>query len=82
MNTQEEIVIAAALVPDEERMEFLPSVFGRLMMEGESRVYTWAEELSLAYQGGYWEFYRLSNGGFYMAPAGEKVSRLTLGKPS
>ena len=36
-------------------------------------MYTFAERMSKDYQGGYWEFWTLSNGGFYMAPAGDRL---------
>jgi hypothetical protein len=32
-------------------------------------VFDWATRLSSAYKGGSWDFFQLSNGGFYMAPA-------------
>ncbi len=32
-----------------------------------------ASKLSEQYDGGYWEFYTLGNGGFYMAPASDKI---------
>lgn len=32
--------------------------------------------LSEDYNGGFWNFYTLTNGGFYMAPAGDKRMRL------
>jgi hypothetical protein len=35
-------------------------------------VYTITERLYVDYRGGYWDFYTLSNGGFYMAPAGDR----------
>jgi hypothetical protein len=31
-------------------------------------VYQFATQLAAAYSGGYWNFYLLSNGGFFMAP--------------
>ena len=34
----------------------------------EPVIYTFTELLAKDYNGGYWEFYTLSNGGFYMAP--------------
>jgi len=37
----------------------------------EPYVFGIARSLSRDYGGGYWEFYALSNGGFYMAPAGD-----------
>ncbi len=33
--------------------------------------YALARRLCAAYSGGFWEFYDLSNGGFYMAPKGD-----------
>jgi hypothetical protein len=33
-------------------------------------VYGFANRLCTDYKGGYWEYYELSNGGFYMAPSG------------
>jgi hypothetical protein len=38
----------------------------------EPVVFTFAERLSKDYHGGYWEFYTLSNGGFYMSPASDR----------
>jgi hypothetical protein len=42
------------------------------MMKFEGTVYLWMRRLSTDYTGGYWNFYELSNGGFYMALSGEK----------
>jgi hypothetical protein len=60
--------IIAARVPDGERIDALPRHFGRHLLAVENAVYTWLRELSQDYSGGYWHFYELSNGGFYMAP--------------
>ena len=61
--------VVATLVPDPLRMEFLPFYFGtRRMLRGEALVFAWIGRLCEAYSGGYWAFYTLSNGGFYMAP--------------
>jgi len=54
-------------VPHGLRLRFLPRVFGRHMMRGESLVYDWARRLCPDYTGGSWHFYDLSNGGFYLA---------------
>lgn len=62
--------ITVSLVHASHRLTFLPSSFGpRLMMRGEALVYAWLQRLCKRYSGGYWHFYTLSNGGFYMAPA-------------
>lgn len=61
--------ITATRVGDDERMDFLPGAFGtRLFMRGEMAVYGWMGRLCAAYRGGFWDFFTLSNGGFYMAP--------------
>lgn len=62
--------IVASLVPENQRMAFLPTFFGtQYMFRGEHFVYYWLSRLAPAYKGGYWEFYTLSNGGFYLAPS-------------
>lgn len=68
--------VTAALVADEKRLNFLPAYFGpRLMLRGEGLVYGWMSRLADAYNGGFWNYYELSNGGFYMAP---ELGRLRL----
>lgn len=62
-------VISATLVPENERLGFLPAVFGAHFLEGEDRVFSSMAKLCQAYDGGYWDFYTLSNGGGYMAPS-------------
>lgn len=56
------------ILDPKQRKRFLPSLFGRYFMRGESIVYAWMRELSDEYKGGFWNYYRLSNGGFYMSP--------------
>jgi hypothetical protein len=56
-------------VAKNNRLAFLPLCFGkRFMLTGESLVYSWLSSLCQEYSGAYWDFYLLSNGGFYMAP--------------
>lgn len=38
----------------------------------EPFVYAVTESMSNEYEGGYWEFYKLGNGGFYMAPTSNR----------
>ena len=76
-DTQENQPVTASLVAANRRLTFLPSYFGaRLMMRGEARVYAWLRRLCEGYSGGYWHYYTLTNGGFYMAP--ELSERLRL----
>jgi hypothetical protein len=61
--------ISFSLVEENDRLNFLPKYLGvRLMMSGEHFIFNWMNKLSDNYQGGYWNFYDLSNGGFFMAP--------------
>jgi hypothetical protein len=55
-----------------ERLQILPRRFGRYMLTVEHAIYRFMGELSVQYQGGYWRYVELSNGGFYMAPAQEE----------
>lgn len=58
--------ITARVVPDGERMNFLPKHFGRDCLVGESAIYSVMREICRTYNGGFWDFIELSNGGFYM----------------
>jgi Antirestriction protein len=61
--------IVVKLVSDDQRMNFLPFYFGsKLFFAGENAIYDWMGALSPDYVGGFWDFYELDNGGFYMAP--------------
>jgi hypothetical protein len=51
-----------------ERMQCLPAHFGTAAVQFENAIYFMAERLCSDYRGGFWQFYELSNGGFYMAP--------------
>ena len=65
---QDNPIITAALVDDQHRLSFLPTYFGaRGMLHGEATVYGWMHALCDTYNGGYWHYYTLDNGGFYMA---------------
>ena len=62
-------VIDRELVPEARRMDHTAELFGPdFPMRLEPTVFAMAERLSADYRGGYWLFYALSNGGFYMAP--------------
>jgi hypothetical protein len=60
--------VSARLVADNERVHCLPAHFGRHMLTFENRAYDFLRSFSPDYDGAYWRFYELSNGGFYMAP--------------
>ena len=60
--------IVATLVPEEDRLKFLPRYFGKHMLTVEHALYAQFAKLCPTYTGGYWQFYELSNGGCYLAP--------------
>lgn len=64
-----EMKITAEMVEEKKRTSFL---FGLCKgpveaLHFENLVYTWMHKLCPTYSGGYWNLYRLSNGGGYMA---------------
>lgn len=67
-------IITAKIVPASQRMDAADKHFGiRYPLTVEPMIYQFATQLAHAYSGGYWHFYLLSNGGFYMAPDLEGV---------
>jgi len=60
--------IDAREVPNNERLQMLPRHFGRDMLTVEYAIFAFMRRLSQRYTGGYWIYFELSNGGFYMAP--------------
>ncbi len=62
-------VITRTLVPEDQRMDFLPDKVGvPTCIIFEQFLYATSERLSADYDGGYWQFYELDNRGWYMAP--------------
>jgi hypothetical protein len=66
--------VSAQRVSDEARLNTLPQHFGKHLISVESAVYSCMRLLAQEYSGGYWHFYELSNGGFYMAPEVEPLN--------
>jgi hypothetical protein len=58
--------IVATIVPDAQRMAFLPRKLPRFYRRIEPLVFRFMGLLDATYEGGYWEFVDLSNGGFYL----------------
>ena len=56
-------------VPNNKRIQHTADLFGlNFPLHLEPFVYAITGSIADDYDGGYWEFYELSNGGFYMAP--------------
>lgn len=61
--------ITRQLLPTEQRLDITAWLFGiNFPIKIEPTIFQLASTLSPDYSGGYWQFYTLSNGGFYMAP--------------
>jgi hypothetical protein len=66
------MLITCTLIAESRRMSHTGKMFGTAFpFRLEPTVYAWAERLSPDYRGGYWHFYHLDNGAFYMAPASD-----------
>ncbi|MET3523810.1 antirestriction protein [Mesorhizobium abyssinicae] len=72
---------SAIVVPDERRLEFLPTLFGRsLLTVAENAVYSFMKRLSpLDYCGGFWDFYEHNGKPLFMAPRSKSRFRITGG---
>jgi hypothetical protein len=60
--------ITAEVVQENQRMDVLPALFGSAFMRGENLITGYMRNICAGYGGGYWDFIRLSNGGFYLRP--------------
>ena len=69
MNMQASLaLVTRQLVPEDQRMIVAEKLFGMAFpLQLEPVVYGITGRMTQDYTGGYWNFYTLSNGGFYMA---------------
>lgn len=71
-------IITSQLVLESERMAVVDKHFGiQYVLKFEPTVFRMAETIAPAYNGAYWNFYSISNGGFYMAPRGNTIFAVT-----
>lgn len=64
--------ITMTLVPNAARTGHVHRLFGiAFPLRVEPTVFNTARLLAEGYNGGVWQFYALSNGGFFMAPGGQ-----------
>ncbi|EAY4772597.1 antirestriction protein [Salmonella enterica] len=59
-------------VEESDRLSFLPYLFGDDFMIAEMHVYALASKMITGYEGGFWHFIRLPDGGGYMMPDGDR----------
>ena len=66
--------IAKTRIPGDQRYDHVDRIFGiHFPLRLEPVIFTFADRLSKDYTGGYWNFYALSNGGFFMAPESDAL---------
>jgi hypothetical protein len=66
MTTEE---ISRRTLAEGERADFVHALFGlHFPLKLEPTIFSIADRLAENYNGGFWQFYALGNGGFYMAP--------------
>jgi hypothetical protein len=76
METQ--TLVTRELVPEDQRLDTTAKFFGfHFPMQLEPVIYGITERMAEDYSGGYWDFYTLDNGGFYMAPAVDRAFHVT-----
>jgi hypothetical protein len=76
-NASDSSAITRSLIAEAVRMDATHTLFGlHFPLRLEPTVFNMAGMLSEQYQGGSWEFYALSNGGFYMAPRSTSIAPL------
>ena len=66
--------VTRELVPEDQRQAITEQLFSMAFpLQLEPVVYGITDRMAEGYTGGYWHFYTLSIGGFYMAPAEERT---------
>ena len=72
------MIITKKLVAVQKRTSHTATLFGlNFPMRLEPVVYGLTENLSEDYHGGYWDFWELSNGGFYMSPSSHNTFKVS-----
>jgi hypothetical protein len=71
---EEPTPVTRQLVPEEQRLAVTADLFGaHFPLAIEPVVFSITERMAQDYHGGYWNFYQLSNSGFYLAPEGDQI---------
>ncbi len=69
-------MITKTRIEEKNRSQFLPKYIGNPFLKFEMYVYGFMERFAEEYQGGYWEFFELSNGGMFICPQSDKKFRM------
>jgi len=66
--------VTRELVPEDQRLVVVERLFGMAFpLQLEPVIYGITERMAEDYDGGYWEFWTLSNEGFYMTPSEDRI---------
>ena len=66
-------LVTRELVPEDKRLHITERLFGiHFPLKLEPVIFGITDRIARDYTGGYWDFYTLSNGGFYIAPASDE----------
>ena len=77
-STTKRTILTRQLVPEDQRLDVTAELFGiHFPLAIEPVIYGITERMAQDYQGGYWNFYSLDNGGFYMAPDGDRAYQVS-----
>lgn len=68
--------LTATVVSTKRRMNVITRTFGDLGPIVENTIFSLMDQFCSDYKGGYWEYYQLTNGGFFMAPSDHEYLRL------
>ena len=69
-----ETTVTRELVPEVQRLIITEKLFGvHFPLQLEPVIYGITERMAEDYDGGYWDFYTLSNEGFYMTPSEDRI---------
>jgi hypothetical protein len=75
---EETNAVTRSLIPEDQRLSHTAKLFGaHFPLVIEPVVYGITDRMAEAYHGGYWHFYSLDNGGFYMAPDDDQVFQVS-----
>jgi hypothetical protein len=67
-------LVTCQQVPEDQRLEITADLFGmHFPLHIEPTIYGIADQIAPDYSGGFWEFFTLSNGGFFMSAPGDRM---------
>ena len=71
-------IVTRRLIPEEQRCAHVEKLFGaHFPLQLEPVIYGITGRMAESYRGGYWNFYALESGGFYIAPDDDRVFQVS-----